>query len=165
MTFNHGKSESIRLSRKYNKPYHSQVLMNQTRIAKVNSHKHLGVILSNHCTWHEHLELVKSKAWKRINIMCKLKFQLDRKSLQTIYFSFIRPLLEYTDALWNNCTQYVSNDLNNIQNEAAYIVTGATKLASIYSLHTETGWETLGSRRKTQKANHVFQNEKWTFSF
>ena len=27
--------------------------------------------------------------------MRKLKFQLDRKSLQTIYFSFIRPLQEY----------------------------------------------------------------------
>ena len=29
--------------------------------------------------------------------------------------------------------------------------TGATKLASIDSLDTETGWETLGSRRKTHK--------------
>ena len=39
-------------------------------------------------------------------------------------------------------------ELDKIQNEAARIVTGATKLASIDSLHTETGWETLGSRRK-----------------
>ena len=35
--------------------------------------------------------------------MRKLKFELDRKSLQTIYFSFIRPLLEYADVMWNNC--------------------------------------------------------------
>ena len=83
--------------------------------------------------------------------MRKLKFQLDRKSLQTIYFSFIRPLLEYADVVWNNCTQYELNELDKIQNEAARIVTGATKLASIDSLHTETGWETLGSRRKTHK--------------
>ena len=63
--------------------------------------------------------------------MRKLKFQLDRKSLQTIYFSFIRPLLDYADVVWNNCTQYESNELDKIQNEAARIVTGATKLASI----------------------------------
>ena len=80
--------------------------------------------------------------------MCKLKFQLNNKSLQTIYFSFIRPLLEYADAVWNHCTQYESNGLDKIQKEAARIVTGATKLASIDSLHTETGCETLGSRRK-----------------
>ena len=157
VTFNPGKSESILLSRKHNKPYHPPVLLNQTQITEVNSHKHLGIIFSNDCTWHEHLELVKSKAWKRINIMRKLKFQLDRKSLQTIYFSFIRPLLEYADVVWNNCTQYESNELDKIQHEAARIVTGATKLASIDSLHTETGWETLGSRRKNHKLTMFYK--------
>ena len=149
VTFNPWKSESILLSRKHNKPYHPPVLFNQTQIAEVNSHKHLGIIFSNDCTWHEHLELLQSKVWKRINIICKLKLQLDRKSLQTIYFSFICPLLEYADVVWNNCRQYDSNLLDKIQNEAARIITGATKFASIDSLHTETGWETLGSRRKT----------------
>ena len=157
MTFNPGKSESIRLSRKHNKPYHPPVLLSQTQIAEVNSHKHFGITFSNDCTWHEHLELVKSKAWKRINIIRKLKFKLDRKSLQTIYFSFIRPLLEYADVVWNNCTQYESNELDKIQNEAASIVNGATKLASIDSLHTETGWETLGSRRKNHKLTMFYK--------
>ena len=112
VTFNPGKSESILLSRKHNKPYHPAVMLNQTQIAKVNSHKHLHIIFSNDCTWHEHLALVNSKARKRINILCKLKFQIDRKSLQTIYFSFILPLLEYADVVWNNCTQYESNELD-----------------------------------------------------
>ena len=83
VTFNPEKSECI-LSRKYNKPYHHPVLLNQIQIAKINPHKYLGIIFSNDCTWHEHLEVVKSKAWKRINTMRKLKFQQDRKSLQTI---------------------------------------------------------------------------------
>ena len=45
VAFNPGKLESIHLYRKYNKPYRPPVLMNQTQIAEVNSHKHLGVIL------------------------------------------------------------------------------------------------------------------------
>ena len=69
--------------------------MENQPITEVSSHKQLGIIFSNDCTWHEHLENVEAKAWKRINIMRKLKFKLNRKSLQTIYFSFIRPLLEY----------------------------------------------------------------------
>ena len=85
------------------------------------------------------------------------KISIDRKSLQTIYFSFIRPLLEYADVVWNNCTQYESNELDKIQNEAARIVTGATKLASLDSLHTETGWETLGSRRKPHKLTMFYK--------
>ena len=39
------------------------------------------------------------------------KFQLDRKSLEIIYTSFIRPLLEYSNVVWDKCTQYESKDL------------------------------------------------------
>ena len=119
VSFNPEKSESILLSRKYNKPFHPPLTMNQNQIVQAEFHKRLGVTFSNNCTWHHHIELIKSKSWKRINIMRKLKFELDRKSLKTIYFSFIRPLLEYADVVWNNCTKYESNDLEKIQNEAA----------------------------------------------
>jgi len=38
--------------------------------------------------------------------MRKLKFSIDRKALEIIYFALTRPLLEYTNVTWNNCTQY-----------------------------------------------------------
>ena len=82
--------------------------------------------------------------------MRRLKFQLNRKSLQTIYISFIRPL-EYADVVWDHGTQQEANELEKIQNEAARIVTGATKLASIQSLLSDTGWESLISRREKHK--------------
>lgn len=151
VTFNPSKSESVIFSRKRNKPNHPNVFMDQEPIEEVNSHKHLGIFLSSDCTWHEHLKYIKSKAWTRINVMRKLKFKLDRKSLQVIYFTFIRPILEYADVVWNNCTQYEVNELEKIQIEAARIVTGATKLVSINSLTNETGWETLSNRRKKHK--------------
>ena len=47
--------------------------------------------------------------------MRRLKFQLDRKSLQTIYISFIRPLLEYADVVWDNCTQQEANELEKFK--------------------------------------------------
>ena len=49
--------------------------------------------------------------------MRKLKFKLDRKALETIYLVFIRPILEYSDVISDNCTQYVKNELDKIQNE------------------------------------------------
>ena len=76
-----------------------------------------------------------------------LKFQLDRKTLQTIYFTFIRPILEYADVVWDNCTQYEKNDLEKIQIEAAMIVTGATRSCSNANILEEAGWESLESRR------------------
>ena len=94
------------------------------------------------------IDYVKEKAWSRINVMRKLKFKLDRESLETIYFVFVRPILEYGDTIWNNCTQYEKADLDKIQTEAARIVVGATKLVSINALYTETRWECLNKYGK-----------------
>ena len=151
VSFNPAKSESVTFSRKVNQPYHPPIYMNYQLINEVDTHKHLGLYLSNDCKWHEHINSIKTKAWQRVNVMRRLKFILDRKSLQIIYFSFVRPLLEYADIVWDNCSQYESNQLEQIQNEAARIVTGATKLVSINSLLHETGWETLSARRKKHK--------------
>ena len=76
----------------------------------------------------------------RINVMWRLKFRLNRKSLETLYFSFIRLLLEYADVIWDNCTYYEKLELDKIQSEAARIVSGATKLVSLHALYDEVGW-------------------------
>lgn len=83
--------------------------------------------------------------------MRKLKFTLDRKTLEIIYTSFIRPVLEYADVVWGNCNQQEKNQLDKIQNEAGRIVTGTTKLISIAELNRETGWETLAERRRKHR--------------
>ena len=67
--------------------------------------------------------------------MGKLKFKLDHKSLETIYQVFIRPLLEYGFVIWDYGTQYEKNELDKIQNEAARITTGATKLVPLDNLY------------------------------
>ena len=126
VNFNPNKTEELIISRKAAPPAHPPLHMNNTQIKNVNSNKHLGLILNKTCTWHEHINEISSKAWKRINILRKLKYQLDRSTLQTIYFSFIRPILEYAYIVWDSCTQYEKNELEKIQVEAAMIVTGAT---------------------------------------
>ena len=115
VTLNPAKSEALLHSRKINKPYHPLLFFNNEQIQEVNSHKHLRLYFSNDCSWHEHIEHIKTKAWQRINVMRRLKFQLDRKSLRTVYFSFVRSIIEYADTVWNNCTQYESNELEKFR--------------------------------------------------
>ena len=151
VTFNPSKNESLLISRKINKPIHPPLYMQNVQIQEVSTHKHLGLYFSNDCSWHQHIDYIKQKAWFRIHIMRKLKFKLDRKSLETIYLTFIRPLLEYGDVIWDNCTQYEKNELDKIQNEAARITTGTTKLVSLDNLYKEVGWQTLHRRRQDHK--------------
>ena len=82
MTFNPPKTESMGISRKIIKPVHPPIFMSNQEITKVNFHKQLGIFFSNDCTWHKHIDYIKEKAWKRVNVMRRLKFQLDRKVLE-----------------------------------------------------------------------------------
>ena len=73
--------------------------------------------------------------------------QIRQKTLETIYFSFIRPTLEYADIVWDNCNMNEKYKLEQIQYEAAMIVTGATRSCSRAKLIEETGWLSLEKRR------------------
>ena len=68
-----------------------------------------------------------------------------------MYFSFIRPILEYGDIIWDSNIQYLADKIEHVQIEAIRIVTGGTKLTSINKLYDETGWEKLADRRTSHK--------------
>ena len=52
--------------------------MNYQQVNEVNLRTHVGIYLSRDCTWHEHIDHIKAKAWQTIHDMCHLKFILDR---------------------------------------------------------------------------------------
>jgi hypothetical protein len=68
-----------------------------------------------------------------------------------MYNSFVRPLLEYADVVWDNLTDEQNKEIESVQNEAARIVAGATKLCNINKLISELGWESLENRRNKHK--------------
>ena len=149
--FNPFKSESMVVSRKRNKPVHPPLTMLDAPIINVDSHKHLGLTLSSDGSWHTHINFIKEKAWTRINMIRCLKYTLNRKSLETLYLSFIRPVIEYADVVWDNCSAQEGEDIEKIQYEAARIITGCTRLVSINDLLLESGLEPLSERRKKHR--------------
>ena len=159
--FNPSKCKPLIISRKHIRPIHPELSISDVVIPSVQFHNHLGFCLSCDGTWDQQIQMVVDTAWKGIRILRKLKFILDRLSLKTIYFSFIRPILEYGDTIWDNMYEFKMEELDQIQNEAARIVTGCTKLVSLAHLSKEFGWESLRDRRKKQTYS-FFQNGKWT---
>ena len=151
------KTDSLVISRKINKPAHPPLFMQNQEIKEVDWHKHLGLHFSQDGSWHHQIQFIKDKAWTRINIMRKLKFKLDRKSLEIIYTAFIRPILEYGDVVWDNCAQYEKDELEKIQHEAARIATGTTRLISIDSLYNEIKWDSLQKRRSDHRLTLFFK--------
>ncbi len=127
-------------SRKRSKPLHPNLTMDGTVLIPVKEHKHLGLTFTDDGKWNYHISLCINKAWKSIGTLRSLKYILNRSCLEKLYFSYIRPLLEYGDIIWDNCTNELKNDVESVQHEAARIVTGATKLCGLENLYTELKW-------------------------
>ncbi len=117
----------------------------------VHHHKHLGLTLSDNGSWHEHISNIISSASKVLGSMRMLKFKLKRNTLNQIYISYLRPIIEYASIVWDNCANYEKEALDRIQYDAARIVTGLTRSVSIDRLLREIGWVSLSDRRKIQK--------------
>ena len=157
VSFNPSKTECMTISNKIKKPFHPSLIFDDVHLKEVESHKHLGVIFSSNLSWNQHIDEMISKAYARLGQMRKVKFLLDRNCLQKIYFSFIRPALEYADIIWDNLPEYLSRKIENIQLEAARIVTGGNRMASIAFLYRETGWVLLSKRRENHRLVQFFK--------
>ncbi len=158
VNFNPSKTEVIFFSLKNtNRPI---LYFDNTVLQFVEHHKHLGLTFSEDGSWHQHISTIVSSASKVLGSMRLLKFKLKRQTLNNIYISYLRPLLEYASVVWDNCANYEKDILDKIQYDAGIIVTGLTRSVSIDNLLREIGWVSLADRRKIQKLTivHKYKN-------
>ena len=76
-------------------------------MAKVSLHllvMHIWELFSlSKCKWNEHLENMITNITKHLGILRKLKFSLNRSSLEKMYLVYIRPVFKYACEVWDNC--------------------------------------------------------------
>ena len=127
------------------------ITFNGRTIPITNSNKHLGVTFSSDAKWNIYIENILSSIYKHLNVLRKLKYKLSRKKLEKLYLVYIRPIFEYASEVWDNCGVGNSNKLDQLQLEAARIVTGLPIFASSILIYKELSRESLTERRKRRK--------------
>ena len=100
ITLSPPKTESMLVSNKKDRDSIPEIVFQGEVIKNVSSQKHLGVFISSDLKWNNHIEYLCERTSKQLSMLKSLKFSLDRKSLETIFVSFIRPSLEYVNTLW-----------------------------------------------------------------
>ena len=132
----------------YKKKDYPDVIFNNSVLETVDSHKHLGLVLSSNLQWGNHIDMILSSVAPMSDILKRLKYDLDRLSIERTYFTFIRPKLEYACIIWDNCSNQDRDRIESFQLDIARVVTGARKGTSHASLYNETNWMPLSERRK-----------------
>ena len=137
--FNPSKTEVVLFSTK-RKPFaHPPLYLGGTLLTEVLQHRHLGIVLTHNLV---------TKASQRIGMMKRLKYVLGRGSLQKLYLTMIRRILEYGCILFDNCCTCDYDLLESVQYDAARACIGAMWNTNRQKLLDELGWEKLSNRRR-----------------
>ena len=105
-------------------------------------------ILDKKLDFKQHIDSAISRVNKSIFIIKKLRYNLPRKSLITIYQAFSRPLIDCGDIIYDQPqNDSFSQKLESIQYKAALAITGAIQGTSCDKIFQGLGLESLKSRR------------------
>ena len=157
VTFNATKTHFIRISNKINRQILDKIYLDDIEITEVKSCVNLGLTINNSLDWSEHINNVCNKALKRIVVLNKNRFVLPRPALERLYLQMIRPVLEYGDIIYDNCTLIAGQSIENTQRKAALICTNAYKHTENKSLLQELGWESMTERRHKHKLLQTYK--------
>ena len=108
-----------------------------TQIEEVLSHKYLGVTLSSNLKWKDHINMISTKARKRLNLILPLKMKLDRNTLEIMYNSFVRPIMAYASSVWGGSPDIDLRQLEQIHLDGLRLVSSATARSNTYNVLLE----------------------------
>ena len=143
--FNAKKSKDVIFSKKClnNSP---PLLLNETVIDRVNTHKHLGIILTSSLDFSLQVNEVCLKANRKLSVLRSVKL-LNRQTLDILYKLTVRSVIDYAlPVYYKSLKQTEIGRLENIQYRAGKIVSGALDYTSKEKLNLELGWESIIDR-------------------
>ena len=145
VVFNAKKTKDIIFSKKClnNSP---PLVFGDTYIERVNTHKHLGLILTSSLDFSAQVNEVCLKANRKLSVLRSIKI-LNRQTLDVLYKLTVRSVIDYAfPVYYKSLKQTDIGRLENIQYRAGKIVSGALHYTSKEKLNLELGWESLIDR-------------------
>ena len=140
------------------KTNHATLIFNDNPAHQVALQKHLGMFLDCKLNFEEHLKTIVNKINKTIGLLRKFQNFLPRKSLLTIYKSFIQPHLDYGNIVYDQTYNTSFHQrLESLQYNAALAINGAIRGTSKEKPFNELGLESLQNRRCYRKLSFLYE--------
>ena len=140
-------------SRKTNLPRLNLSLDGHT-IKQVRVYKFLGIQINDTLTSKNHIVF---KASRQINLLRRLSWFLPRI---LFYKSYIMPIFDYCDVVWQRCTSQESTRLEHLHNLAIKNILHKSHFDSASAARQQLGVTSLDHRRRLHLAQQVFKSVK-----
>ena len=122
-------------------------------LANADTIPYLGVQLNKSLKWNNHIENIVAKASRSLGFLRRNLYQCPEKVKEQAYIALVRPILEYSCAVWDPYQQTQIKMLEQVQRTAARFVTNcrSTQPGCVTAALTELNWSSLESRRKDKR--------------
>ena len=138
------QAQEVIFSSKLKKWIYHPLHFNNIALTQSTTQKHSGILLDVKLDFQGHLKNIYSKVKKTIGLLRKLHNTLPRLLLLTIYKSFIKPHLDYGDAICDQAyTASFHQKIESVQYNLALAITGALRGAFKEKLYHKLGLESL----------------------
>ena len=151
MSFNSSKCKTLRITKKRSPITHTYTMASDP-LETVQHHPYLGIELAhNHdnLKWHEHISNITVKANRSLWFLRRNLWRCPSSIKQQMYYTLVRPLLEYGSMIWDPYTQSDIQKLETIQRRAARFCTNNYKRTqgTVTNILSKLNWPTLQQRR------------------
>jgi hypothetical protein len=80
-----------------------------------------------------------------------MKKIVPKTTMKKVYNAIILPHFDYCSLVWDNCSDYLIDKLQKLQNRAARVITGRTYETRSCDVLKELHWQLLKERLKHKK--------------
>ena len=110
----------------------TDISLNGQPIKHTNTFKYLGVILDDTLSFNDHVDYVRMKVSKILGMFSRIRPSLTLEAANRLYKAMVLPVLDYCGAVWHECGQGNSDEIERRQKRAARIVyfKAASKLST-----------------------------------
>ena len=113
---------------KVNSDDHPKLTFSGNQVQQCSSEKHLGLFYDNKFDFNKHLNEKINKCNKIIGMNKKFSPSVFRQSLLTIYKSFVRPILDHADIIYDkpHKSSFIEK-IERVQYNACLVITSDFK--------------------------------------
>ena len=141
------------------------VMISDITLERVQSFKYLVLLFKPNLSWSLHIQNICKKAKKVLGLIYRLFYiHCTSSTLLTLYFTLVRPILEYCSVIWDPSSSTTISALESVQFFALKLV--SKSWSTDYNLLLSSLKVTnLAQRRKSAKILTIFKLKKSSFSF
>ena len=136
------------------------VKLNDENLQTVPTFKYLGFTLDSTLSYNQHINNVSRNAHHKLYQLRRINTFLTKDTSLMIFKSYILPIIEYGNVIYNSASEKSLSKLQRLQNQSIKLCLNLDKMTPTATIHKLANLNTLKDRREKATIKFMFNRTK-----